>query len=652
MTVIQPSSRSISVHSDSGVVFHVPYLFFWNGHERQAESIVLSAPARSARAARGAYEVRGTYEVRAFFLFGEVRDRISADAWGITLERTWSVKTPGAVHLSIDMEFDAPKDVRLLFPGVHAARGLPATPLSFLGEKTSYPLSLILSLGKRGALLFSRSALCEGEAAGIGISRTEGDDEPSRLRVQMRFPGIEEPAGRTGPRPQDIQAPEDAAIESPGSLERTHKVFLAFSSSDEILVKGAAAVLARLMPRPGRKAPPKRSIDQGFLAEALHASLSTHLYERGGVVGLREAPGSPWLSSTAGLGCAIAARRLFPSDGRLHELALRLADFTLKGQIPSGFFHESYHVDSGQWRGVHGQAARTHLSVPQSSRIAELLLMFSDDLARDGHPHEKYFLAGLRFVEFFLDEKGRLSMPGTLHLPADRVPVPESGSALGGLELFFPAAAILERTGRDRYRKALDLLVKRFSQLPWDAFQPPCSREGRGSDAAGALLAARLFVRMRARGYKPVEPPVSTAAAAAARAAESVRLFASLLVPWIRVHTETGDQRRAPALPGSLVDSFARQRLIFAGYQTSLLLLELAALTPDASLKTLLKSLVGLCLDAARAAPLGTAFLQHTVWDGEGRIAEARGRRGPVDARRLAGELLAGIAIAEKFPKV
>jgi hypothetical protein len=346
----------------------------------------------------------------------------------------------------------------------------------------------------------------------------------------------------------------------------------------------------------------------------------------------------------------VALRRLFPADARRGELSLRLADFVLKGQIPSGFFHESYSVEAGRWKGVRGEPGRTLLSLGQSARIAELLLDLVDELSREGRPFEKYFLAALRFVEFFLDEKGRLSMPGSLHPPADRSPVSTHPAALGGLELFFPMAAVYVRTGRDRYRKALDLLVKRFSNLSWNAFQPPCSREGRGPDSAGALLAARLYVRMRDLGFKVLEQPSGARAAAAARSGESARLFASLLVPWVRIHADEPAASIAPA--GCVADSSERQRLLCAGNETALLLLRLGALCFDPMAASLLRSLARLCLDASRAAPLGTAWLQHTGWDREGKPEGARGKRGPVDSRRLVLEILAGLSIADEFPRI
>jgi hypothetical protein len=671
MKVTQQDSRTILVRPESGAPFRVPYRFFWNGHDRPAESIVLTTGGGGAR---------GTCEVRAFFLFGEVRDTLTSDAAGITLLRTWSVKTPGTVHLSIDVEFEAPADLRWLFPGVNAGSGLPSTPVSLLGEKTSYPAALYLSMGKSGVLLYSRTAACGGAPAGIGIGRAEIEDEAPRLRVEVRFPGVEAPLGRVGPVPMHTEEPVEAVIESPGSLERSHELFLAFAPRAEVALTGAGSAWSRLMTASPKKRSPEPPVDPASLRESLQGVIGTHLWQRGGVVGVREVPGSPWLSSSAGLGLAVALRRLFPRDGRLLELALRLADFSLKGQAPSGFFYDSYHLEAEGWRGVRGEAARTLLSVGQSSRIAELLLVLAADLARDNLPHEKYFLAGLRFSEFFLDGKGRLGIPGSLCPPGDRAPAsgdrapasgdrapasgdraPASGDrapasppagGLGGLELFFPLARVYEWTGRDKHKKALDVLVKRFSTMPWDPFQPPCSRDGRGSDSTGALVAARLYVEMRALGYKPVEPPVSTAAAAKARAAESARLFASLLVPWIRVHTDAPGAGGDTASPGCLADSFARQRLLYAGNETALLLLKLARLVSDTGISSLLKSVARLCCGSGHAVPLGTAFFQHTRWDEKGKPAEGRGRRGPVDARRCAAEVLAGLRIAEEFPRL
>ena len=323
MKVTQADSRSISIVSETGVKFSVPYHIFWNGHDRPAESVVLTSPLEEEERGRKGRTVRhapaGVHEVRAYFLFGEIRDRISDDDAGITLSRTWSVKAPGTVRLSIDAEFVSPADLACLFPGLHAARGLPPAALSFLGEKTTYPSSIFLSLGKRGVLVFSLSASCGDAPGSIGISRTEVEDEPSRLRVEMRFPGIEEPAGRIGPKPGDLLPAEEALIESPGSLERSHDLCLAFASREEIAVRGGAAVLQRVDLRP--RAPlVLDEVDKGALADGIQGALKRHSYQNGGVAGLKELPDSPWISASAGLGCAHALRKLFPEDeiGRAH----------------------------------------------------------------------------------------------------------------------------------------------------------------------------------------------------------------------------------------------------------------------------------------------------------------------------------------------
>ena len=103
---------------------------------------------------------------------------------------------------------------------------------------------------------------------------------------------------------------------------------------------------------------------------------------------------------------------------------------------------------------------------------------------------------------------------------------------------------------------------------------------------------------------------------------------------------------------GSLAESFVRQRLLFAGYETAFLLLKLGALTAEKPVNSLLQRLARVCRDGGRAVPIGTSFLQHTRWDEKGKPAEGRGRGGPVDGRRCAGELLAGLGIAREFPKL
>ncbi len=596
-------------------------------------------------------------EVKAFFLFGMVRDRItSSPPAGIVISRSWSVMTPGAVKIFLDVEFDAHDDPVCLFPGVHIARGLPASAISFLGERTSYPAALIVSLGDNAAAIFSRSVQSGEETVSIGISRTDRDEESTRLRVEVRLPGVEEPTSRTGPRPQDQARAEDPVIDCSGSLERAHELFLAFSSRDQILETAPAAVIKRLAAGARPEARTRSAPESAVLAREAQGILSTHLVEDGPAVGLREVPGSQWLSSSAGLALAVSLRRLFPRDEKIGETALRLADFSLRGQLPSGMFYESYNQGNGEWRGVRGQPARTMLSVPHSARIADLLLMLAEDLENEGRPFEKYLLAGQRFVDLFVDERGRCALPGSLcppgYAPAfnegDRRearpsrPVrpargaqPDAGD-IGGWAIFFPLARVLDRLGRDRYKKALGVIAQRFADASWDIFNPPISRAGRDPDSAASLLVVRMFIELRRRGYRPAEPPGGKASAKS-HSAQSARLFASLLLPWIRIHGEGAQGNGKPLLDGTLVDSFARQRLIFAGNETAYLLQGLAQLAGNREQKSLLDNVSRLCLVGERGVPAGTAFFQHTRRDEQ---------IGPIDSRRLANEVLYGLLAA------
>ena len=164
--------------------------------------------------------------------------------------------TPGLVKVFLDVEFEAPDDAICLFPGVHVQEGFPAAEVSFFGDRTSYPAALIVRLGDQAAAVFSRQARSGEDLASIGISRVENEEAGRRLRVEVRFPGVEESFSRTGPRPENRRDPEDIGIECSGTLERTHELFFAFSPREEILESATAAVLRRLASGPAAKAEP------------------------------------------------------------------------------------------------------------------------------------------------------------------------------------------------------------------------------------------------------------------------------------------------------------------------------------------------------------------------------------------------------------
>ena len=655
MKITQPDSRTIKVVTESGTGFFLPYRFSWNGHDREPASVVLETDGAGPKT---------TATVKVFFLFGMVEDRIRADAAGVIITRSWNVMTPGSVKILMDVEFDLPDNTVCLFPGVAVGKGLPSRPVSFLAERTSYPGAIIVGLGADAAVVFSRSDRSQDDPGGIGVGRVEREEESPRLRIEVRFPGVEEPVQRTGPRPEHKGRPQDPVIQCDGTLTRSHELYLAFSARKDILAAAPAVVLKRLSV-PARQTGTKGGADPAGLSAAARQLLSTHLVEDGGVTALRETQDSPWLSSQAGVALAVSLKRLFPRDAELGETALRLADFSLRGQLVSGLFYEGCHRDDREWRGVKGRPGRSALSIPQSARIADLLLLLAEVLRAQGLPFEKYFLAGQRFVDVFVDDKGKCALPGDLWPPRGR-----QDQDWVGWSILFPVARVLDRLGKDRYKKALAVIAARFAASPWDIFSPPSSRLGRDCDSAASLLAVRMFLELRSRGFRPGEQPGSTASARS-KSEESVKLFASLLLPWIRIHGDAGPaqdagpagdgqpapdaapaQDRGPRLDGALVDSFVRQRLVFAGNETAFLLRQLAALAGPGTLKGLLSALAGLCRSSVSDFPQGTAFYQHTQWDPEGREPSvgktSAGKTGPVDSRRLANEILYGVLGADR----
>ncbi len=617
MKIVQVSSRAIRIESQGGSIV-LPYRLYWNGHDRLPESIVLEDT-----------------RVQAFFLFATVKDEISEDEHGLRIDRSWSVMTPGTIRLTIDADFLS-DDVSFLFPGV--AAGKAGDPVSFLGERTSLPSYVfVFGGGTQGAsaqaagagarsrpaadsfLLFTGFPAAEEDASSIGVRRVHGDDGAS-LAVEVRVPAVEEPRAVTGPRPGNTAETEVRDIESKGGLSRRMTLCAVFAPRREIAAAGMSAASARLP----RTALPRLPAPDAYRA-ALASCLETHLHEAGGAMGLREVPAGDIISASAGMEAALDLLSGSSGDPGRVETAMRLADFCLKGQHPAGLFYESYSLSKKAWVGAAGTsrgkgAAAEGPLVPfaESARIADCMLRFSEALRGMRLPFEKYRLAGARFADGLCDEKGRLWMPGALHLPGDREPA-EKG--LSALEAFFPLSRMFTLTKKDKYRKACAALASDFLSRCWDPASPPSWREGRDPDSRAALLAGRIAVEITRAGMGEPDPD----------------LFISLLAPWVHLNRPARGQAADPV--GGITDSFDRHRLLLAGAETAYVLLSLGSLSRSKQAVDLVSELSRAALEFSLHAPLGTAYFQHTRWDAEGKdAAQARGRLGPVDSRRLARE--------------
>jgi hypothetical protein len=642
MTISQRDARSVRVEHD-GHAFSLAYRFWWEGRDRPPESI-------SVDGAR----------VTAFFLSASIRDTVAVDAYGVAVRREWSVRSAGPVRLTVDVHLETAGPVSYLLPGVALSTGLPAEGVSLHGARTAWPSAACLAIGGRGTVGF---ALDEGPfTAGISVSPVDQEDVPPAERAEGPVPlsiALTVP-GTTG----TADASDAGSIESPGTLDAARTFRIVSAPARRAWLRGASAVLAAVGggaspagkgsagKEPSARA--KEKAVRGAVIRAVERCLVTHLFEKGGVAGLRVEPGSPLLSASAGAGMAVLLRELFPSDPVRTELALRLADFSLKGQHPTGLFYETYHVGRGEWQGVPGQPDRPVIGIAASARIADRLLAFADALSDAELPFAKYRLAGVRSVEFFLDEQGRFQLPGALHLPGVRAPF-EPG--LAGLELCFPLVRILAHTDRDRYRKALDALAHALGGLPWGTPWLPTSREGRDSDSAAALLCGRLLVALAEFGSTSGRGSGSASrrrsGSRAGRGPVEVGDAATVVLPWVYANP------RPPVggidATGGIVDSFHRQRFVGAGAEAGFILAGLAALASEPWMRRTLEGFSRLCLGFADRLPMGTACLAHVAPTPQaaGGGKRARGFRtrpvpavGPIDARRLVSEAGYRLAVA------
>jgi hypothetical protein len=560
----------------------------------------------------------------------------------------------------VDVRLEPDGPVACLLPGVALVNGLPAQGVGAHGARTAWPSAAGVTIGGRGTVGF---ALDEGPyPAGIAfapvdqddVPPAERDDGPAPLALALSIPGPEVSGPAVGGRP--------GTLESPGILDVARTFRVTGGPARRTWLRGASAVLAALaadpVPRPAARAV------RTSVAAAVARCLETHRYEKGGVAGLAIEPGSPLLSASAGAGMAVLLRELFPRDPALAELALRLADFSLKGQHPSGLWYETFHAGRGEWQGVAGHPERPVIGIAAAARIADRLLAFADSLRDAGLPYRKYQLAGERFVEFFFDDHGRFQVPGALHVPGSREPL-EHG--LAGLEVCFPLARVMARTGHDRHRKAIDALAHVLASQPWGTPWLPSTREGREPDAAGALLCARALLAIarpsgaaRRGATSARSRPRGRTAAGPVDAGDA----ASVVLPW--VYANPRPPIAGIATLGGIVESFHHQRLVGAGAEAGWVLAGLVELATEPWMRRTFEGFSRLCLAFADRLPTGTSHVEHLagvpVAAGEaGSRPRGRSRRGsaagghpgspgpavgPVDARRLVSEAGYRLALA------
>jgi hypothetical protein len=575
MRITQADFRTVRITAD-GLTVLLRYSLYQNGDERLPESI----------ACRGD-------QVIAYFLTSTIRDFISLEKRGLSIQRSWTVLQEGRVGLSFCLEFPELTGAAWLLPGVARGESVPRQAEPAEGALTALPDAAYLLAGKTSVLVFADPPASALERGSVELARRVVEEEPL-VRVELRRPprlpaktGLR--AGRGGaPRPEP-------ALHVSGSFEHAARVNLVIAPARELFAQGAAAALARL----ATASPPVPSqvLLQARTREEISDLRENLLVDEGGVCGLRPAPGQEALSTSAGAGLAALLPMLFPREEPSEELALRLADFALRAQLPSGWFYERYDLRRSSWLETDGRKARAPaILASESADTACSLLVLVGLLRRRGLPHARYLHAATRAVSALCAGAAGAGAEEEVALV-----VPE------------PLAELYLLTGKDAHKKTLAGIRERYFA---DAREP-----GAADSVQPAFLRARAAAALAAGGFlvKTLED-----------------CFLSLL-PWI--HLNPGEAAVNPC--GGLQEELGAHRLLFRGFELAYLLARLGARYPAGAL--LLRALLPHLLHFTLQQPVGVSYLSLTE--------PADRAIGPVDSRILVRELTARHRLLEEFPQ-
>jgi len=594
----QVDLRTIKIEKN-GLSLYLRYSYSWNNQERLPQSIVFNQ----------------NY-VNAFFLSATIRDSFVEESSGLSILRSWSIMPAGNIKLNFTLDLIDPEQSSYFFPSLHRGSFAGKEDRMFLGERLSYPASLFLYHQAGSLLISGQQPENIEQKASIGTRRVIIEDD-SLQRIEIRLPPEEKPVTIIGPRDIHTTKETAATIDSPGSLNMQYRINLTFAPLAKIHYRGALSILKL------SKKYLHRQVKQNTLAHYIEECLSTHLYKKGGIHGLRILEKSSVISAYAGAGMALLTLKALP---RHEESALRLGDFVVKGQHPGGLFFENYDISRSRWLGLH--SSKKLLSLEHASGTALFLIHLSRELKHRGLCWQKYFFAGRRMVDSFLENPKQLQNLGSV---IDLSSLKSVEKGLGCLELCQPLLLLYKITGEERYKKALNTIKESFFSEYRRPDLLPSSRAGRDPDVKGALFLAHAVLALVAAGLK----------------IKNSADYMSLLLPWIYLNRSFNGGNFNSI--GGVIDSTRRNRLLFRGYELSYLLLKLNKLL-SAKSSSPAELLAGQLIGFTSQKPLGTAYFLHTLWDSQGKIKRDRGPFGPVDSRRLVREGYYLLKLKNEFP--
>ncbi len=598
MRIKQSDFRTVEIRKKD-LSFFLRYSLFWNGEERLPASITS----------------REDYVI-AYFLTSTIRDCFFETENGISIERSWSIIPPGDFTLSFCLDFQGLSPVSYLFPCTRT--GLPASSsagdiipaiseketICVPGEQTSYPCSLFIYADPASVLIFLDPPKSDKDLGNICLKKVQIEDE-KYLRVELYFP------------PADKSSNEEQVFHSQGGFEYGLRLNVVTSSQQEIHKQGLTAALKRI--KNYNHAPLKNLNNYliKLLSSGIRECLSRHLFSKKGFYGLRRTANSSILSSYASAGLSLIINKHFAHDKDLIETSLRLADFSLQGQHPSGLFFESFSLEDEAWIGINQTMGKRKSGIPvisleQAAGVSVFLIKLVDQIKAKGLYGKKYIEAASRLIGAFFDTQKHLTNLGSALLPDSLMPV-KSGP--GVLELISPLIEFYKLTGRDYYKKAiLTMRDKYFYNV-----SPPLPVT---SDSRTALLLAKNAVLLSGSGFR----------------VENIKVYFNLLLPWIYLNRKpsTGILNTM----GGTLESTATHRLLFQGFEYSYLLLSLDSLITGRPTSEWIKGIVGRLIGFSIQQPLGTSYI-----DSEGSI-------GPIDTHRFVREAYYLLKVMEEFPGI
>jgi hypothetical protein len=602
MRITQADFRTIQIEKQS-ISFLLRYSLYQNGEMRYPESITC----------------RGDTVV-AYFLTSTIRDFIAETVHGFCIERHWNIVPEGNFGLSFCLEVPADSEMAYLFPGVSLGQPVPQSGERHPGERTCYANGLFLIGKPTSTLIFSDPTGSPEETGSIEIQRLQHDDESEFARTEIRVPA----AGKPSQKETRKERQGTSFFRSDGQFEYNLRLNVVTAPPDQIHRQGIGAVLDRY--KTILHTPPQLSASSipDTLSSQTEECLKMFLIDRGPICGLLEKKGGNRLSSLAGCTLALLQLSIHPEDRGAVELALRLADFSLKGQHPRGLFYPYYWRDRQSWLPSDSTIA---VSLQHSSAIALMLLRIAAVLEFKGLPSSVYLHATSHMADSILQANPDPEDLTDLLYPDSLL---SAGAAAGGaegcsprlIELFLELYKI---TGKDRYRKAVRSFKSSFySQRPQSlALQ---SLEDGERDLDTILAEAQAAVFLDSSGYPVKGLPY---------------YFDALLS---RIYLNRSDSGSEFNPVGGITPALGNPTLLFRGFELSHTLLTLDARMSKSSrleeLNLLAYQLFGFTLQK----PLGTFYFDPDQKHDD--------RFGSVSSAVWVRELYYLRRLLDEFPKV